>query len=38
MRNPDDVIYRNGGSKGMLKLTKSGSAYIAAVTMGVSRT
>jgi protocatechuate 3,4-dioxygenase beta subunit len=38
MRNPDDAIYRNGGSKGMLKLTKSGSAYIAAVTMGVSRT
>jgi protocatechuate 3,4-dioxygenase beta subunit len=38
MRNPDDSIYRNGGSKGMLKLTKSGSGYLATVTMGVSRT
>jgi protocatechuate 3,4-dioxygenase beta subunit len=34
-RNPDDSIFVNGGSKGMLKLAKSGSAYIATIAMGV---
>jgi protocatechuate 3,4-dioxygenase beta subunit len=37
VRNADDSIYRNGGSKGMLKLTRSGKGYIATVTMGVTR-
>jgi protocatechuate 3,4-dioxygenase beta subunit len=36
-RNADDSIYRNGGSKSQLKLTKTGSAYVAAITMGVTR-
>ncbi len=34
-RNAADSIYRNGGSKSVVKLTKSGSAYIGRVTMGV---
>jgi protocatechuate 3,4-dioxygenase beta subunit len=34
-RNPDDSIFVNGGSKGMLKLKKSGAAYIATIAMGV---
>jgi protocatechuate 3,4-dioxygenase beta subunit len=33
--NGDDSIYRNGGSKGMLKLQKHGSGYVGAITMGV---
>jgi hypothetical protein len=37
MRNADDAIYRNGGSKGMLKLKKVGRGYLATVTMGVAR-
>jgi protocatechuate 3,4-dioxygenase beta subunit len=37
VRNASDAIYRNGGSKGMLKLTKSGKGYVASVTMGVTR-
>jgi protocatechuate 3,4-dioxygenase beta subunit len=36
-RNAADSIYRNGGSKSQLKLTKSGSAYLGAITMGVTR-
>ena len=36
-RNADDSIYRNGGSRSMLKLKKNGSGYIAAITMGVHR-
>jgi protocatechuate 3,4-dioxygenase beta subunit len=37
MRNPDDSIYRNGGSRSMLKLKKVGSAYTGSITMGVQR-
>jgi hypothetical protein len=33
--NPQDAIFRNGGSKGMLKLVQSGSGYIASIGMGV---
>jgi protocatechuate 3,4-dioxygenase beta subunit len=33
--NANDAIFRNGGNKGMLKLTKSGSGYAGAVSMGV---
>jgi protocatechuate 3,4-dioxygenase beta subunit len=37
MRNADDAIFRNGGSKSLLRLTKSGAGYVAALTMGVVR-
>jgi len=37
MRNPDDSIYRNGGSRSMLKLKKVGSAHTGSITMGVQR-
>jgi protocatechuate 3,4-dioxygenase beta subunit len=33
--NANDSIFRNGGSKGMLALKKSGSRYIGAISMGV---
>jgi protocatechuate 3,4-dioxygenase beta subunit len=33
--NTNDAIFRNGGSKGMLKFTRSGTAYIGSVSMGV---
>jgi protocatechuate 3,4-dioxygenase beta subunit len=33
--NASDSIFRNGGSKGMLALKKSGSGYIASISMGV---
>ena len=36
-RNATDSVYRNGGSKSMLSLHKSGSGYVAAITMGVHR-
>jgi protocatechuate 3,4-dioxygenase beta subunit len=36
-RNPDDSIYRNGGSRSTLKLKKVGSAYTGSITMGVQR-
>ncbi len=36
-RNPDDAIYRNGGSRSTLKLKKVGSAYTGSITMGVQR-
>ncbi len=36
-RNATDSIFRNGGSKSMLKLAKSGSGYVARMAMGVSR-
>ncbi len=36
-RNATDSIFRNGGSKSMLKLAKSGSGYVARITMGISR-
>lgn len=33
--NAQDAIFRNGGSYGMLKLTKASSGYSASITMGV---
>jgi len=33
--NAADSIYRNGGNKGLLKLTKSGAGYTGAIAMGV---
>ena len=34
-RNATDGIYRNGGSRSVLELTKSGTGYIGKITMGV---
>jgi protocatechuate 3,4-dioxygenase beta subunit len=36
-RNAADSIYRNGGRRSTLKLTRSGSGYVGAITMGVQR-
>jgi len=36
-RNAADSIYRNGGSRSMLKVTKTPSGYRAGITMGVHR-
>ena len=36
-RNANDSIFVNGGSKSIMRLTKSGSGYIGRVTMGVQR-
>ena len=36
-RNSGDSIYRNGGSRSSLRLTKSGTGYVGTLTMGVSR-
>jgi protocatechuate 3,4-dioxygenase beta subunit len=36
-RNADDAIFRNGGSRSMMRLRKSGGAYVASITMGVNR-
>jgi hypothetical protein len=36
-RNAADSIYRNGGSRSMLNVTKTDSAYRAGITMGVHR-
>jgi protocatechuate 3,4-dioxygenase beta subunit len=33
--NPDDSIFRNGGSKGLLALKKAGAGYAGAIGMGV---
>jgi protocatechuate 3,4-dioxygenase beta subunit len=33
--NASDAIYRNGGGKGMVKLTRNGAGYVGAVAMGV---
>ena len=37
VRNADDAIYRNGGSRSMLKVRASGTGYVGAITMGVHR-
>jgi protocatechuate 3,4-dioxygenase beta subunit len=37
MRNTSDSIFRNGGSRSMLKVTKLGSGYRGAIAMGVHR-
>jgi hypothetical protein len=34
--NAADSIFRNGGSKGMLTLAKSGAGYVGSIAMGVS--
>lgn len=36
-RNAGDSIYRNGGKRSTLKLVKSGSGYVASITMGIQR-
>jgi len=36
-RNADDSIYRNGGSRSMLRVTKLDTGYRGAITMGVHR-
>ncbi len=36
-RNATDSIFRNGGARSMLRLAKSGSGYVARITMGISR-
>jgi protocatechuate 3,4-dioxygenase beta subunit len=36
-RNADDSIFVNGGSRSVLKLTKSGAGYVGRITMGVQR-
>jgi protocatechuate 3,4-dioxygenase beta subunit len=36
-RNEGDSIYRNGGRRSTLRLRKSGSGYVASITMGVLR-
>jgi hypothetical protein len=35
MRNSQDGIYSNGGSKSKVKLRKSGSGYVGRLAMGV---
>jgi protocatechuate 3,4-dioxygenase beta subunit len=37
MRNTSDSIFRNGGSRSMLRVTKLGNGYRGAITMGVHR-
>jgi protocatechuate 3,4-dioxygenase beta subunit len=37
VRDSSDSIYRNGGSKSLLKVSKSGSGYVGKITMGVHR-
>jgi protocatechuate 3,4-dioxygenase beta subunit len=36
-RNAADSIYRNGGSKGLLKMRAHGSGYVGTIAMGVHR-
>jgi protocatechuate 3,4-dioxygenase beta subunit len=36
-RNAADSIFRNGGSRSMLRLAKAGAGYTGAITMGVQR-
>jgi hypothetical protein len=37
VRDSNDSIYRNGGSKSLLRVAKSGSGYLGSITMGVHR-
>jgi protocatechuate 3,4-dioxygenase beta subunit len=37
-RNATDAIFRNGGSRSMLALSRSGSGYAGAIVLGVHRT
>jgi hypothetical protein len=36
-RNATDSIFRNGGSRSLLKMTRNGTGYAGAITMGVHR-
>ncbi len=36
-RNAGDSIFRNGGARSTLKLTRSGTGYVGRITMGVAR-
>ena len=36
-RNAGDSIYRNGGRRSTLKLTRAGTGYVASIAMGVQR-
>jgi len=36
-RNPADSIFRNGGSRSLLRLTRRGKGYVATIAMGVHR-
>jgi hypothetical protein len=36
-RNADDSIFVNGGSRSVLRLSKSAAGYVGRVTMGVQR-
>jgi protocatechuate 3,4-dioxygenase beta subunit len=36
-RNAPDNVYRNGGSKSLMTVKRSGAGYVASVAMGVSR-
>lgn len=36
-RNAADSIYRNGGRRSTLRLSRSGAAYVASIAMGVTR-
>ena len=38
VRNATDAIFRNGGSRSMLKLSRGGSGYVGALALGVHRT
>jgi protocatechuate 3,4-dioxygenase beta subunit len=37
VRDSSDSIYRNGGSRSLLAVTKSGAGYVGRITMGVHR-
>jgi protocatechuate 3,4-dioxygenase beta subunit len=37
MRNATDSIFRNGGSRSILKLAKRGTGYVGSIAMGVQR-
>jgi hypothetical protein len=34
-RNPADAIFRNGGSKSLLRLRRQGKGYVASIVIGV---
>ncbi len=36
-RNAGDSVYRNGGRRSTLKLTRAGTGYVGAIAMGVQR-
>lgn len=36
-RNATDSIFRNGGSKSLLRMTRSGTGYVGTISMGVQR-